>query len=310
MVSCAVITAFRALQRISTCERAVGQVSSLTRAPQLALRISYLWLQKGGCMRVLVHVCVLSLAGIVGASNVTLAQDLTFNGRPFVPSFEMGTNIRNVDGSTVYEINPALTGEGLMAAPITLRRRNDCYGRADDHVVKVWSHVLNMPSIIKSDTLMDDPNSCLPTLGGVSVGQLVDLLEPDNGAHHVGMAAWTARGRSKVQGVIRYESDDAFGICGGAVVGLLDATGRLLHYYTPPTGCGDGKIGGRANQRFVAWEDTIPQAIRRNVRAVRVQPMFTKGRDKFTWERLTGMVASAAEKAKEVAKLLKAVGVL
>ena len=248
-------------------------------------------------------------AYVLLAPAVTLwAQGLTVGGRPFVPSFEIGSNVRNFDAPAVYEMNPALSGEGLTAAPIGLARRNACYGTDDNHVIKVFGQVLNMPSVIKLD-LITATDSCLPTIS-VSKGQYVDRFEPGNGAHHIAMAAWTARGRSKMQGVVRYESDDAFGICGGAVVGLLNADGRLLHYYTPPTGCVNGKIGGRANQRFVAWEDSIPAAIRNQIRTVRVQPMFTEGTDKIPWEILTRSVASVAEKAAKVVSILGAAGIL
>jgi hypothetical protein len=250
-------------------------------------------------------ICVVFLCGTTATAY---AQDLTFNGQPFVPSFEIGTNIRNIDASTVYEVNPAVSGHGLTATPISLRRRNECYGPDDSHVIKIFSHVLNMPSILKVDRIAD-PYTCLPTLS-VSVGHYVDLFEPENGAHHIGMAAWTARGRTRMQGVIRYESNDRSGICGGAVVGLLNHEGRLLHYYTPPTGCGDGRIFGQANQRFVAWEDTIPPAVRSKVRSVRVQPMFTEGRDKASWERLIAIGGSIAAKAAEVVKILGAAGVV
>jgi len=95
------------------------------------------------------------------------------------------------------------------------------------------------------------------------------------------------------------------------VIGLVDSAGRLLHYYTPPTGCVNGKVaGGQAERRFVTWEDAIPSNVRDRVAGVRVRSVFTEGRDKFTWERITGIVTSAAEKAQEVAKLLKAAGVL
>lgn len=111
-----------------------------------------------------------------------------------------------------------------------------------------------------------------------------------------------------MQGVIRYESDTNLkGVCGGAVIGLVDSSNRLIHYYTPPTGCGNGKFGGHANQRFVVWEDDIPIDVRERIAGVRVKIIFTEGRDHGgnVWEFIT----SVADKIKNLAEAAAALAV-
>jgi hypothetical protein len=93
------------------------------------------------------------------------------------------------------------------------------------------------------------------------------------------MTAWTDSDGKRMQGIIRYESDAVLkGVCGGAVVVLVDSSGRILRYYTPPTGCGNGKLGGHAQQRFVWWEDDIPETVRGEDRPSPRRRRFTEGR--------------------------------
>jgi hypothetical protein len=109
-----------------------------------------------------------------------------------------------------------------------------------------------------------------------------------------------------MQGIIRYESDTVLkGVCGGAVVGLVDFNNRLIHYYTPPTGCGNGKLAGHAEQRFVAWEDDIPASIRGQIAGVRVRVMFTEGHKVGeTWQAIAPFVADKIKSLAEAAAFL------
>ncbi len=112
----------------------------------------------------------------------------------------------------------------------------------------------------------------------------------------MGMTAWTSA-ETKMQGIIRWESDSDFqGVCGGAVVTLLDQRGALLDYYTPPTGCVSGKVAGHSNQRFEAWEDGIPS------RQFKQQHPNTSYKDRITFVRTAVVFTSGADKLDDFIK--------
>jgi hypothetical protein len=244
---------------------------------------------------------VLAAAVLAAGAGVVARQNLIFNGRSFAPDWGEGTTVRANDAPAVYEVRRGVGG--LSIQHISPGRLDSCYGGSAP-IVRVFSHALNQPSVVHQQTAATGP--CLPT-SARSVGAFALEYEPDtDNQRSIGASAWTNAARTRMQGVIRNESNDRTGVCGGMIVALVDRENRLLKFYTPPTGCVSGRLHGSANQRFVPWEDDIPAAIRSRIAEVRVRPVFTEGRDKASWERLTGIVVDAIGKGREVARMVGA----
>jgi hypothetical protein len=237
------------------------------------------------------------------ATSSTFAQNLDFNGEPFVPQWGTGTMVRANDSPEVYVADRDEAGH-VRLTWINPTQLNKCYG-GKDRVIWVLSQALHQPSVVVRNHTVPD---CVE-VGQRSVGSFNELYEPgSDGARHIAMTAWTNAEKTRMQGIIRYESDTNLrGICGGAVVGLVDSENHLLHFYTPPSGCGNGKFGGHAAQRFVAWEDGIPEAVRSRVASVRVAVVFTKGEDKG--ENIWQSIQSIGEIIGDAAQIAKVLGV-
>lgn len=228
-------------------------------------------------------------------------QDLMVNGHPLVPNWGVGTVMRDKDSGSVYVVDTS-SATGVTLTHIDPARFHNCYA---EKFFNTYSHALNQPSVFQKDVpgCVQDPDP--------SIGALEEIFEPgSNGARHIGMSAWTNAAKDRMQGVIKYESDTNLkGVCGGAVVGLIDSTNHLLKFYTPPTGCVNGKFGGHANDRFVGWEDDIPQDIKDRIAEVRIKVIFTEGHDKGgnAWEALSSVaqrVGTIAEAAQTLGALL------
>ena len=220
-------------------------------------------------------------------------QEVTFQGQPFIPDWGPGTLLRANDANPVYVVDQSNNIYHPLAGPAWF---DNCH-RPPSNIIWVFSQALHSPTLQQGS----GATQCVP-FNNASIGGFQELYEPgSNGARHIGMTAWTDVTGARMQGIIRYESDTNFkGVCGGAVVVLVDSDHRVLRYYTPPTGCGDGKFGGHANQRFVGWEDSIPQNVRGKITQVRVGVVFTQGRNiaANTWSAI-GSVADIIRTAGE-----------
>lgn len=196
---------------------------------------------------------------------------VTFNGAPLIPRWGVGTLLRANDALPVYVVDQSFQYRHILSPGWF----SSCH-TGTDKIIWVFSQALHSPTLQQGPDLaggcVDRSNS--------SIGGFQELFEPgSNGARHIGMTAWTDADGKRMQGIIRYESDTVLkGVCGGAVVVLVDAGGHILKYYTPPTGCGNGKIAGHAEQRFVGWEDDIPESARGRIAQVRVGVIFVQGR--------------------------------
>lgn len=217
----------------------------------------------------------------------------------YVPDWGVGTVLRGNDAPEVYVVQSNNNGN-VTAAHIGAANLNNCYGGAKN-IVLVLTDALYQPSV-----LLQEGDPCIADKSHRSFGDFQEAYEDgSNGARHIGASAWTTSDRTHTKGVIRYESDTVLkGVCGGMIVGLVDSGGQLIHYYTPPTGCGDGKTGTDAAQRKVPWGDSIPADLTAKVAGVRVRVVWTQGRDKANWDIITSTAADVAQKAATAAKLL------
>jgi hypothetical protein len=218
----------------------------------------------------------------------------------YVPDWGVGTVLRGNDAPEVYAVESNNNGN-VTASHLSPSTLNDCYGGAKN-IVMVLTDALRQPSVL----LRGPTGQCVADKSHRSFGDFQEAYESgSNGARHIGASAWTNSDRTRTKGVIRYESDTvARGVCGGMIVGLVDSKGQLIQYYTPPTGCGNGKIGGQAAQRKVPWDDSIPANLRSQVAGVRVRVVWTQATDKFTWDRIISTATDAAQKLAEAKKLL------
>jgi hypothetical protein len=207
----------------------------------------------------------------------------------YVPNWGVGTLLRGNDEPEVYVVQ-SNHGGNVTAAHIGPGNLNNCYGGAKN-IVMVLTDALRQPSV-----LLKEGDPCIADKSHRSFGDFQEAYEDgSNGARHIGASAWTTSDRRQTKGVIRYESDTVLkGVCGGMIVGLVDSGGQLIHYYTPPTGCGNGKSGSHAAQRKVPWEDSIPVNLQSQVAGVRVRVVWSiKPRG---WDDLSSAVTSAAQK--------------
>jgi hypothetical protein len=227
--------------------------------------------------------------------NAGYGQQVTFQGRPFIPSWGPGTLLRANDADPVYVVDQSNNIYHHLVGPAWF---DNCH-RPPSNIIRVFSQALHSPGLQEGSPF--GTSQCV-AFDNASIGGFQELFEPgSNGARHIGMTAWTDVTGTRMQGIIRYESDTNLkGVCGGAVVVLVDSANRVLQYYTPPTGCGDGKFGGHANQRFVGWEDTIPPNARGHIAQIRVGVIFTQGRNiaENTWSAI-GSVADIIRTASE-----------
>lgn len=84
-----------------------------------------------------------------------------------------------------------------------------------------------------------------------------------------------------LDGKFRYENDSQWGFCGGVTVLLADNDGKVIKFFTPPTGCIDGKgIGGHAISREVGIHGQLSQAELKRVRVIKVAASETCAADK------------------------------
>jgi hypothetical protein len=243
--------------------------------------------------------------GLLLMAGPISSQILTVGGHPFVPSWGTGTLLRANDALPVYVVDGAKYRHILNGSTLT-----SCY---DVHnIIWVFSLALHQTGVSPGPDL---PGAPCPSAAAHSVGGFQELYEPGSeGARHVGMTAWTSADKTKAQGIIRWESDSDFqGVCGGAVVTLLDQRGALLDYYTPPTGCVSGKGAGHSNQRFEAWEDGIPSrqfkqqhpntSYKDRITFVKTAVVFTSGTDK-----LEGFITNAVNAAKLIGSVVASFG--
>jgi hypothetical protein len=222
---------------------------------------------------------------------------VTFNGRPLIPRWGVGTLLRANDADPIYVVDHSFQYRHILSPGWF----SACH-TSTDRIIWVFSQALHSPTLQQGPDL---PGGCVDRTNS-SIGGFQELFEPgSNGARHIGMTAWTDSDGKRMQGIIRYESDTVLkGVCGGAVVVLVDAGGHILQYYTPPTGCGNGKVAGHAEQRFVGWEDDIPESARGKIAQVRIGVIFTQGRPlNGVWEavgKITDVVKSVGDAAKVV----------
>jgi hypothetical protein len=224
---------------------------------------------------------------------------VTFGGRPLIPRWGIGTLLRANDADPVYVLDRNVRYRHLLDPGWF----STCH-TGTDKIIWVFSQALHSPTLQQGPDL---GSGCVDRTNS-SVGGFQELFEPgSNGSRHIGMTAWTDADGRRMQGIIRYESDTVLkGVCGGAVVVLVEASGHILQYYTPPTGCGNGKIAGHAEQRFVGWEDDIPESARGKIAQVRVGVIFTQGRPlNGVWE----AVGTINDVIKTVADAARAVGI-
>lgn len=215
----------------------------------------------------------------------------------YIPDWGVGTVLRGNDAPEVYVVQSNNNGN-VTAAHIGPGNLNNCYG-GPKSIVMVLTDALHQPSV-----LLKEGDPCIADKSHRSFGDFQEAYEDgSNGARHIGASAWTTSDRTHTKGVIRYESDTVGkGVCGGMIVGLVDSNGQLIQYYTPPTGCGDGKLGGHAAQRKVPWGDSIPANLQSQVAGVRVRVVWTT--KPLDWDRLTSATGTVAEKFAVAKKLL------
>jgi len=252
---------------------------------------------------------LLSVLLLLAQAAPSLSQNLPdVGGRPFRPEWGTGTTLRAEGADLRVFVAQDGPGDAITAIHLSPSRLDGCYGGAS-RIIWVLSEVLKQPNVQLAPA-PSHPASCLGVQSR-SVGAFQRAFEPgSNGSRHIAISTWTNPERSKMQGVIHYESDAVLtGVCGGAVIGLVDSAGRLLHYYTPPTGCVNGKfLGGSAERRFVTWEDNIPAAVRDHMASVTAKSVFTEASDKGNnvWEALT----KVADKVKSLAEAAAFLGTL
>jgi hypothetical protein len=223
---------------------------------------------------------IVGFLGLLLSVGTVNGQILTLGDppHPLVPSWGNGTLLRANDALPVYVVEGSQIR--TIQSPNTLRSCFDVH-----NIIWVFSQALHQTGVSSGPKLTGNLTGGLcPNSAAHSIGGFQELYESD-GARHVGMTAWTSADKTKVQGIIRWESDsDVKGVCGGAVVTLLDEKGALLDYYTPPTGCVGSKAEGlssHAVQRFEPWEDSIKPQYRDRVQFVRIGVIFTNGNDKL-----------------------------
>jgi hypothetical protein len=240
--------------------------------------------------------CSIRLIPVVLVSALLTSSSLA---QTYVPDWGVGTLLRGNDAPDVYVVVSNNSGN-VTAAHIGPANLNNCYGGAKNIVI-VLTDALRQPSV-----LLREGDPCIADQSHRSFGDYQEAYEDgSNGARHIGASAWTNADRTRTVGVIRYESDTVGkGVCGGMIVGLLNSSGQLIQYYTPPTGCGNGKLGGHAEQRKVPWSDSIPANVKPQVAGVKVRVVWTQANDKFTWDSVTSAASTAAQKFAAAAKLL------
>jgi hypothetical protein len=125
----------------------------------------------------------------------------------------------------------------------------------------------------------------------------------NNGANHI-ETFLRLYPTGQIIGQYNYDNDDLMGFCGGIVVGVTNAANQLLQYFTPPSGCINGKLPGNAITRAVPWGDQVGNGNLAQAEQLRVAAYPTQG------EGVTiGQITDAAQKlGVQVAAVLAAAG--
>lgn len=75
-----------------------------------------------------------------------------------------------------------------------------------------------------------------------------------------------------------YHNDEVlFGFCGGIVIGICNAANQLIQYFTPPSGCINGKPPGHEITHNVSWGDDVTAANITQTHQLRINAFETQG---------------------------------
>jgi alpha-L-arabinofuranosidase len=111
-----------------------------------------------------------------------------------------------------------------------------------------------------------------------------------NGANHLETFLRVyASGQAKGEYV--YHNDSMVGFCGGIVIGVLNAENQIVQYFTPPSGCINGKIAGGEVTRNVDWGDEVTNANLQVTQQLRIAAYPTQGENQIN----IGSIEQAAQ---------------
>jgi hypothetical protein len=117
----------------------------------------------------------------------------------------------------------------------------------------------------------------------------------DPGSNHI-HATIRADQLGKIGGEFTYDNDSMWGFCGGIVVGLYDSAGQQLKFFTPPSGCIDGKPPGGAIQRPVPWNDSFDSGLFSRISRLEVRAYHSsKPGNLPTPEQVLGFIKTTVE---------------
>jgi len=116
----------------------------------------------------------------------------------------------------------------------------------------------------------------------------------DAGSNHI-QTMIRADHNGRVGGWFTYDNDSNLGFCGGIVVAIYDSPGTRLAQFTPPSGCINGKMGGKATKRKIDWEDQIPASALATMDRLEVRAYHTsKSENLPTMQQAIEMLKAAA----------------